>query len=685
MMAQFESTEFRKTETDKTGTNKTMTDKAGTNITKINETENGMTERVRIGIEVGEHGHNYESLTKDIAAKFDLKKLSFVLIYMSPVEIPERLWYEWAEFFRENDIHFAFLYTQQRGAPKGKISHLTVDIVEEIKRIAGEYFLGDMIGETGGLASWQEGYYEDIGMDKPEFKNMSEAKQHYVDHVASRVKIDKDLKLPAVLAVEATTFSHYNFEAGVDNTFIEMMCGNPEIMFASARGASKAHNRNWWASHIAQEWYGGFRNDDPLKYKRMKLAYYYSFMAGAKYIYPESGHFKIESYGDNYGLESPFCEAYRKAWDEFADFLQQHERPVGGPKVKIGFIQGNLDSWTGWGGATVWNQFRKEEWTYGASERGWDYLDEIFKSEKWHVPTVYGENDLTGSIPYGQYDIVPAEASIETLKQYSCLIMLGWNTMTPDIYNNLKQYVFQGGKLFLSVPHLNTSDVRDDVRNGDFQLINNGDYSDLFGCKVRGKGMTVNWGVKFIEESSIPGYLYPYTKSGYCDPICACGTVCCADIEVAGGRTIAIMADKFHKWRDASPVLLVENKYGKGYASLITSWDYPGANGLEKFMKVLLKAIISGEQQSTDIKVIGSDKIHYAVYDNSGCGCNTGTDCSMDNHTVDCSVISHNINDYVVYLLNTDYNVPAIAKIEYRGKTTEVKIEPCGFEIAYIK
>lgn len=619
-------------------------------------------ERICIGIEIGEHGQNYAELTKDIAANFDLKKLDFVLIYMSPVDIAENLWYEWAEFFRENDIYFAFLYTQQRGAPKGKISHLTVEIVEKIKEIAGEYFLGDMIGETGGLASWAEGYYEDNNMEKPDFKNLTEAKQYYIDHVASKVKIDKDLNLPAVLAVEATTFSRYNFEAGVDNTFIEMMCGNPEIMFASARGASKAYNRSWWASHIAQEWYGGFRNDDPLKYKRMKLAYYYSYMAGAKYIYPESGHFKIKSYGDDYGVDSEFCKLYRKEWEDFAEFIHNHKRPKGYPMVKIGFLQGNLDSFTAWGGSTVWNQFRKKGWEYSAPEYGWDYLENVFKGEKWHVPTVYGENDYSGSMPYGQYDIVPVEAPVEVLKEYSCLIMLGWNTMTPEIYAKLKQYVYEGGKLFMSVPQLSTSDIREEGIQGVYNLVNNGDYSDLFGCKIKGKGRMYNWGVKFIEESSIPGYLYPYTKSGFCDPICANGNITVADVETAGGKVVAILADKFQKWREESPALMIENKYGKGYATLLTTWEYPGAKGLEKFVKVLLKEIIRAEHQDTDIKVIGSDKIQYAVYSNND------TD-----------------KTYTVYLLNTDYNVPASAKVIRNGmKEKEIKIGPCEFSVVQI-
>lgn len=612
-------------------------------------------EYVKIGVEIGEHDQDYENIINHLKTNFDIRRIDFVLMYMSPVDIREELWYEWAEFFKENDIHFAFLYTQQRGAPKGKVSHFTKEIVARIKEIAGGYFIGDMIGETGGLASWQEGYYEDVGMPKPQFADMEEAKKYYIDHVKSVVDIDRGFEVPAVLAVEATTFSRYNFEAGVDYTFIEMLCGNPEIIFASARGAVKAYGREWWGCHIAPEWYGGLRNEDPLKYKRSRLAYYYAFLSGAKYVYPESGHLKIESYGDVYTDESEFCRSYRESWDDFADFVHLHKRPKGGPKVSLGFVQGNLDSWTGWGGATVWNQFNKKEWVYGAAENSWEHLNRVFEGEKWHVPTVYGEQDATNSVPYGQYDIVPAEAPLEVLSQYECLVFTGWNTMTDEIYDKFKKYVYNGGKLFMSLAHLNMNSARD----GEMRMVKNGDYSDLFGCVVSGEGRELNWGVKFIEDSGIPGYKYPYTKNGMCDPICNAGTIKCPEVELTGGKAVAILSDKFRKWRENSPVLMVENAYGKGFASLITSWDYPGSAGLGKFVQVLLRAVVSGEQEAADIKVFGSDKIFYAVYPLKD-------------------------GQYRIYLLNTDYNVPNKVKLTFGNVTGEIEVKSCDMEIVQV-
>lgn len=614
-----------------------------------------MKDYARIGLEIGEHISDFENFTGYIEENFDLDKLDFVLIMMKPVELPRSLWNEWAEFFKKNRIYFAFLYTQQRGAPKGKISHLTEEIVKDIKIIAGEYFVGDMIGETGGMASWLEGYYEDLHMEKVTYETMSQAKQAYVDHVKSRVEIDRKFNVPSVLAVEATVFNRYNFEAGVDHTAVEMMCGNPEIMFASARGACKAYGKDIWSSHIANEWYGGFRNDDPLKYKRLKIAYYYSFLAGAKYIYPESGDISISSYGYHYDSNHDFCKTYRKTWSEFADFVHLHGRPQGGPKTKIAFMHGNLDSYTGWGGSTVWNHFRDENWSYGPAERGWKVIDEdIFTGTPWYNPHNYGEQDTSFSVPYGQYDIVPTEAPLDTLLTYDYLIFVGWNTMTPDIYEKLKAYVSNGGNLFASIPHLNTKDTRDE----DYRIIQNGDVSDLFGCIVTGPGRKHAWGVKFIEESSVDQCLYPCTKDGMCDPICAEGIIKSADISLKGGRIIALLSDRFSNKMDNCPPILVENTYGKGTATLLTAWEYPGADSLRKLFKTILKSILSGEQRKADVKVIGNDKIRYGVYPGNG----------LD----------------TLYILNTDYNNMNKAHIRYKGIDLELEVDSCEIRAVYM-
>lgn len=186
------------------------------------------------------------------------------------------------------------------------------------------------------------------------------------------------------------------------------------------------------------------------------------------------------------------------------------------------------------------------------------------------------------------------------------------------------------------------------------------DYSDLFGCRVKGKSRDLDWGVKFIQESLIPGYLYPCTPTGDCDPICATGTIRSADVEITGGRILAILSDSFLKWKADSPAIIVENKYGKGFATLITSWDYPGSMGLSGLMEVLLRVIISGENKSADVKVISNDKVYYSVYETEK-------------------------GQYVIYLLNTDYNTSNRAKICNGGKELDIEIGSCEIAIVNIE
>ena len=241
-------------------------------------------------------------------------------------------------------------------------------------------------------------------------------KDSYIKHVSELVNFDLGIYVENVLAVEATAISKYNFEAGVKYTFLEMECGNPEILLSFARGASRGYARELWGSHIAHEWYGGFRQDDPMKYKRLKIAYCYAYLSGANFIYTESGDCGIESYGYEFDGDHEFCKEYRSVWNDFADFSKQDNRPVNGPEVKVAFIHGNLDGFTGWGGATVWNQYDREEWGFGAAENSWNILKEAQSSRGWFEPEVFGNYDTSHAPALGLYDVIPIETPTEIMK-----------------------------------------------------------------------------------------------------------------------------------------------------------------------------------------------------------------------------------------------------------------------------
>jgi hypothetical protein len=84
--------------------------------------------------------------------------------------------------------------------------------------------------------------------------------------------------------------------------------------------------------------------------------------------------------------------------------------------------------------------------------------------------------------------------------------------MTAEIYEKMKAYVADGGRLILSVAHLNTQDKRGE----EIQLLNDGRYSDFLGFDVVGLS-TTNDGVKFRRDGLAEGVQYPGTDDFICD------------------------------------------------------------------------------------------------------------------------------------------------------------------------
>lgn len=607
---------------------------------------------VRLGVEIGDHSLAHRDYLDFIRTHYDVERLEFVLIYTKPDDIPEELFYEWAEFFKEHKIDFAFLYTLQQRREMGKPGHLTPQILKRIREIAGDYFIGDMIGETGGNASWPKGYFT----KQPGFQNrlpqqdlpdMQAARDNYVNYVGQICREERELGVETVLAVEATALSPYNYEAGVDAVFMETMCGNPEQMLASVRGAARAYGKPIWGSHIAHEWYGGLRQDDPLKYQRMKLAYRYAYLAGANYIYSESGDCGIYSYGYRYEPDDAHCAAYRDVWTEFSDFLRQNPRPAGGPLVRVAFVQGNADGYTGWGGSTVWNQYDREAWGFSDAEEGWRRLPEALRQLHWSVPENFGDADYSGLPAYGQFDVIPATAPPERMSQYEYLIFVGYHVMTEEIYQNLVTYVEGGGNLLLSAAHLKT----DASRPQGSRLVFDGQVEALLGCRLADRGGKINSGVKFCAESAMPGVILPKTGNLDCDPICAGGFYRTAEAELCGAEPAAVYTDTFFQEQDPDkrPAVL-QNRIGGGTVMLALNLDYPGSPAVWPLYGTLIRSVLAGSRRLCEVQVLASDRVAFSVYEEGG--------------------------KKTVCLLNTDYNAAQQAQIRLPQKTVTAELAP---------
>ena len=591
------------------------------------------------GVHIGEHGFDPDKVIDEIYERCVKPGLNFVTIrpgYMGRrIPIPQHYFVEWAKYMAENKIYFIFLYTIQH-APDGRESHFDKETVDKMREIAGEYYIGDMIGETGSsFACKFPGYYnrgEAGGTDTTqitEYPDMKAAHEGYVADVSKYIEIDKKLGVPEIVSVEATGLNKYNAEAGVTIPMLELMCGNPDVLVSSLRGVARAYDSKMWGTYVAHEWYGGMRHDDMLKRKRLELAYKYAYLAGTNALCLESGDELISAYGYNYKEDSELCREYRKVLCDMMDYINRDERPLGGPKVKVAFVSGRHDAYGGWGGSSIWNQFDRKEWGHSDAEHSWRILDEIGTKRTWNDIANFGDTDSSAYPAYGMYDIVPIEADVEHLSRYDYLIFLGWNSMMEEDMDKLTEYVNRGGHLLMSAAHLNTSTVR----GGEFAPVSEEKIRKLFGCSFTGKIISSNAGIKFQYTSLDENVMYPGSRDLFCDPIYSAGYTNWAEFELSGGVETALLTDAFVPDPSLLPAV-VENKVGSGVATLVTAVDYPGQAALLPLYRAIVREMTTASARTADIRVLGSDRLRWSVYEGDK-----------------------------VYLLNTDYDMPITVKL----------------------
>jgi len=464
-----------------------------------------------------------------------------------------------------------------------------------------------------------------------------------------------------LVGIEADQQVRLDMEAGADCPCLELTPSEPIAGPAATRGAAKAYRAPLWGVYTALAYYQAPTNKwTP---ERLQIAYQAFYAAGAG-LFCEmnmaiimsamcSGFFTVKGSPpqrlgeeERREFDDPLCARAREVMAEFYRFTQFHDRPSGGPRVKLGVVMGHLDFFSG-----PQQQFllcADPAFSVGPAEAMWRHFPRLFESEEWYTPPrkYYWQADPAkflwyGTPPCGQVDIVPIEAPGEVLQSYGCLVFLGWNTMTPEQYAKLTEYVRNGGRLLMCVPHLGAQLRRDTP----LQVINNGDLTELFGVRVLGPG-SVAEDVQIYEQSACESYVLP-VNTLYLEeaPL--------VKVELHGARVLA------HP-RELDDPVLVEHQLGKGFTWLVCTAEYPGAR-LEAFITDLLRTIADGEQD--DIALEG-EKVEYAVY--------YGT-------TSDGQALS------TVYLVNKSiYGQTHLPRLHACGERIPLRVEGYGIRIAWV-
>ena len=192
---------------------------------------------------------------------------------------------EWAEFFRDNGIYFKTSGNFARFEKEVNLK-LTKEETDMLCEIAGEYYIGDGIGEFGGFyATRAKGYDNKTSEDPVQgIANVKEAKETYIRQIHKKMDKMRENGAKHIASTQAVTLTPYDYEAGVDVEIIEVAPRNQEQIVAFGRGAKRAYKKDVIGAWLAHEFYGGYHQFDPLKDKRFTSEYYNLYLAGYDFV-----------------------------------------------------------------------------------------------------------------------------------------------------------------------------------------------------------------------------------------------------------------------------------------------------------------------------------------------------------------------------------------------------------------
>lgn len=444
--------------------------------------------------------------------------------------------------------------------------------------------------------------------------------EDFTGRVRSHIEECRKKGYGAISCTSSNFYMDYEVAAGVDYTLFEDLTCELNIISAFSRGLARQYGREIWGTHIANEYYTWFDVSNPQRWKTLYGQMAMKYMAGAKVIISESGAWHVQTPGggspngkliprlpgkigtprppdaeqaetarlvesvrDQLAEPSEWSKNYRRQMSDFYNYVKKYGTPAGQPETTFAIAKGNYDL-SGLGldsrpdsnaviaGLHGWAE-KHMEWFEGAPEAGWGFAEDIF----WPRPQgIYGNKDYNryfSGTPYGQIDIVSFaydQPSAEVLlKNYKALAFLGWNTCSEKQYKALCDYVKAGGKLFISIPHLSTDITRNYCAYTRDDLVRQGDFTELCGVKVKGRGPYFYWATnpnRWEQSGADQNMPWGYYR------ISGAFRGALGDIEIVNENARELLTDI-----ESGVGVLYRIPSGKGEVFFVNSWFYPGA------------------------------------------------------------------------------------------------------------
>ncbi len=411
--------------------------------------------------------------------------------------------------------------------------------------------------------------------------DMKEAMDHYLNYL--KIEIDRAHRAaPRAAFGDASGGHRYCYLAGVDFIRTETMVPHTQHLCSQARPAAEALGSGEWGVHIAIQ-------HAVQPYFKTHLGMYFlslfqPWMMGASMIYEEDSLFQLFK-EERQSWDDALTKGKRDMTRSFFRFVKTHPRR-GKNKRAIAFLEGRYAApFNGFicdveqtPEYSVWGLFGNPDpaWGHGQPEKCRQLLDVLMPGASTHpLRQRYDRRRFFFSgTPYGDFDEVPVEAESSYFHQYALLLNLGWNTMIPEDYAKLLDYVRNGGTLLTGLPQFSTHVRRDFLRSWqDLALWNGGDFTELCGVRITGPGEEYSgqWNAAGRESFPEPELSALPSRSADEDGPCRL-----AEAELSGAEIVA--------W-DASTgkPMMVRYNVGRGCVYLLTAWAYPGHERLQNF------------------------------------------------------------------------------------------------------